>query len=365
MTASAYIHIPFCKSKCKYCSFVSYINKNAQQQNEYTDILLKEIEYYYQKEPLKTLYFGGGTPSLMEIKDLKRIVECFNFDKNAEITIEINPETVDNHYLSQLYKMGFNRLSTGVQTFDDKILKNIGRIHSSKKALNAVKQAQKAGFKNISVDFIYGLPEQTIGGFINDLKMALTLNIQHISLYGLKIEEGCVFYKFPPPYIADDDVQADMYLAAIEILEQNGFNHYEISNFARKGFESKHNLNYWNDEHYYGFGAAAHGYIDGTRYANYRGIKGYSEKFTEKEFVEKIGREKQLEEMIFLGFRKSEGIDVKKINKVFLIDFEKEYEYIIKKYLNTGHLIKTQNGYRLSNEGFLISNIILSDFIDC
>ncbi len=365
MTTSAYIHIPFCKSKCKYCSFVSYTNQTEAQMKKYTDVLLKEIEYYYKKEPLKTLYLGGGTPSLLEINDLKRIIECFNFDENAEITIEINPETADYTYLTELYNSGFNRISIGIQSFDDKILKTIGRIHTSKKALTAVNQTQKAGFKNISTDFIYGLPEQTIDGFLNDLKIALTLNIPHISLYGLKIEEGCTFYTEKPQNIADDDLQADMYLAAIDLLEKNNFEHYEISNFARKGFESRHNLNYWNDEWYYGFGAAAHGYIDGSRYANYANLCQYELNYKTKEYMENIDKQKHLEEMVFLGFRKAEGIDVEEINRLFSIDFERKYEDIIQKFSNTGHLIQTTKGYKLSNEGFLISNIILSDFIQC
>ena len=365
MATSAYIHIPFCKSKCKYCSFVSYTNQNSLLQKNYINTLLKEINYYYKKEPLKTLYIGGGTPSLLEIDSLKKILNCFKFSQNPEITIEVNPETVDYTYLAELYNSGFNRISIGVQSFNDNILKTIGRIHNAETALKAVKSAQKAGFKNINTDFIYGLPEQSTEDFINDLKIAADMDVQHISLYGLKIEEGCEFYKKPPENIADDDTQADMYLMAIETLEKYGYKHYEISNFACCGFESRHNLNYWEDEEYYGFGAAAHGYIDNRRYANYTNLQQYKTHYETKQYIEDIDKQKHLEEMIFLGFRKADGINTARINETFSINFEEYYKKIIEKYLCTGHLLKTNTGYKLSNEGFLISNIILSDFIEC
>ena len=363
MAKSAYIHIPFCKSKCKYCSFVSFSNQNPNEKKQYVDKLIKEILHFYQKEQLKTLYLGGGTPSLLEIEDIKRIFTCFNFENNYEATIEINPETVDFEYLKSLKGIGLNRISVGVQSFNDKILKNIGRIHSSQKAKEVIVLAQKAGFKNISVDFIYGLPNQTLEDFISDLKTAIDYEIQHISLYGLKIEENCYFYSHMPENLPDDDTQADMYLAAIETLEKAGFEHYEISNFSLKNLESKHNLNYWNNCEYYGFGAAAHGYINGTRYANFKDLKKYQANFKQKEIKNTLTPKEQLEETIFLGFRKSEGINVKKINEKFKIDFEKNFKNTLAKYTDSHLLIKTPNGYKLSNEGFLVSNIILSEFI--
>ena len=365
MTQSAYIHIPFCKSKCNYCSFVSYTGSDCERRKKYVDTLLLEIENYYKDEPLKTLYIGGGTPSLLSVEDLKRILYCFNYDPSAEITIEINPETVDLDYLTALKNTGFNRVSIGVQSFDNSILRSIGRIHNSQKALQTIIEAQKAGFKNISTDFIYGLPRQTLDKFIKDLNTAIELGVEHISLYGLKIEEGCKFYKTMPENIADDDLQADMYLAAIDALEKAGYKHYEISNFAKNGFESRHNLNYWNDGEYYGFGAAAHGYIGGVRYSNYTDLKEYYKNYDSKEFLEALNTQERLEECIFLGFRKGEGININKLNERFGIDFEAFYKNILDKYTATNHLIKTPTGYRLSNEGFLISNIILAEFIDC
>lgn len=363
MTQSAYIHIPFCENKCNYCSFVSYEGCNSSDRKEYAKTLLLEIENFYKDEPLKTLYFGGGTPSLLAADDLNCILHCFNFESDAEITIEVNPETVDVEYLTKLRNTGFNRLSIGVQCFDDKILKTIGRIHTAKRAMETVIEAKKAGFENISTDFIYGLPSQTLEGFVKDLNTAVELGVSHISLYGLKIDKGCRFFFEKPESLPDDDMQADMYLAAIGTLEKNGFLHYEISNFCKPNKHSRHNLNYWNDKEYYGFGAAAHGYIGNVRYSNYCDLKDYHKKYDQKEFLQALNKKERLEETIFLGFRRKEGLNVFEINEKFSINFEDFYKVILQKYLNTGHLIKTENGYRLSNEGFLLSNVILSEFI--
>lgn len=365
MTQSAYIHIPFCKNKCNYCSFTSFSAHSDAQRKKYVDTLLLEIDDFYKGEPLKTLYIGGGTPSLLEIKDLQRILYCFNYDPSCEITIEINPETVDFEYLKKLKDTGFNRISIGIQSFNDEILKAIGRIHNASRALQTVIAAKKAGFDNINADFIYGLPNQTIDDFVNDLRTIEQTGVTHISLYGLKIEEGCKFFDNMPENLADDDLQADMYLAAIDTLENAGYEHYEISNFAKKGFESRHNLNYWNDGEYYGFGAAAHGYIGGVRYSNFCDLKDYEKKYDSKEFLEALNKQERLEETIFLGLRKAEGININEINQKFSIDFETFYKGILDKYTQSNHLVKTQNGYRLSNEGFLISNVIMAEFIDC
>lgn len=373
MTTSAYIHIPFCLQKCRYCSFVSYEKTTGAQKKNYVDTLLEEIDYFYKDEPLKTLYFGGGTPSLLEIPDIERILDSFNFEQGAEVTLEVNPETVDTEYLTALHKTRVNRLSIGIQSFDDAILKRIGRAHDAKKAAQTVIAAQKAGFTNISADFIYGLPNQSCSDFIKDLKTAVELGVSHISLYGLKIEEGCKFFNSPPQKceLPDDDAQADMYLAAIEFLEAQGFSHYEISNFARKsktsiplqGFESRHNLNYWNQCEYYGFGAAAHGFIGGVRYSNFSALEDYAKNYSQKEYLESLSKKERREESIFLGFRRGSGVCTKEINEKFAIDFEELYAPVIKKYLESGHLLKTENGYRLSRDGFLLSNIILAEFI--
>ena len=355
MATSVYIHIPFCKSKCKYCSFVSF--PTLEKKQKYLDALKKEIQFHYKGEELKTLYFGGGTPSLLDIDEFKSLLTLFNTTSSTEITTELNPETLNQEYLDELKKIGINRISLGCQTFDDEILKLIGRRHTSQQVKDSVIFAQKAGFNNISLDFIYGLPTQTIEGFTNDLKQAKSLGIQHISLYGLKIDEGCYFYKNMPENLPDDDTQADMYYKAIETLKD--FQHYEISNF---GTPSQHNLNYWNNENYYGFGVAAHGYINNVRYSNPETLEDYIECPTKHATEIVLTKQEQLEEEIFLGFRKMEGINIESINKKYAIDFDTKYNNILKTY--SKYLTKTKNGYSLNNEGILISNNILSEFLE-
>ena len=361
MIKSAYIHIPFCKRKCNYCTFVSY--PKIELKDKYIQALLKEIEARYKGETLDTIYFGGGTPSLLQIDDIKSLLNVFNKEKNCEITIEINPETVDEKYLFALKNARVNRLSIGVQDFDDDILKLIGRGHTSNTAIQTVKTAQKVGFNNISIDLIYGLPNQTLKGLETSLKKAFELNVQHISLYGLKIEKGCYFYKNKPQNLPDDDMQAEYYLKAVELCEKNGFEHYEISNFAHKEFESKHNLNYWNNENYYGFGVSASGYEGNVRYYNGVDLEKYIKNPLKKLREDVLTLQQQLEEEIFLGFRKADGIDIIKINNRFNIDFEKLFSELLKKY-GGKYILKTEKGYKLSNEGFLLSNVILAEFLD-
>lgn len=358
MTKSVYIHIPFCKSKCNYCSFISFPKIELKEQ--YLNALEKEIKTRYKGEELNTLYFGGGTPSLLTPQDFKRFIELFNITPNTEITTELNPENITLEYLKKL--KGINRLSFGCQTFDNNILKIIGRRHNASDVENAVKYAKNAGFNNISLDFIYGLPTQTISGFENDLKHAISLGIQHISLYGLKIDENCFFHKNPPKNLPNDDTQADMYLKAIETLQD--FEHYEISNFSKKGYNSRHNLNYWNNENYYGFGTAAHGYENGVRYFNTSDLQEYINSPTIHADEHKLTKQEQLEEEIFLGFRKMSGIDVEKINRKFNIDFRKKYAQTLNKYISYKYLSETNNGFKLTTDGILISNVILSEFLE-
>lgn len=377
MVESAYIHIPFCKSKCAYCSFVSF-NK-LEMITGYVYALLKDISDNYCGEKLRTLYFGGGTPSLLPIDLLSKIIKKFNFQNNYELTIEINPDDVNLEYFSALKSLGVNRLSLGSQTFDDEILKLIGRRHDSNAIVNAVKLAKEVGFTNISVDLIYGLPLQTIDGLKCDLEKFLELDIQHISTYGLKIEEGSKFSRYyscnrPAPTLTlprgegtveiclpDDDAQADMYELINNTLEKNGYYRYEVSNFAKSGYESKHNLNYWDNNEYYGFGCAAHGYVDGIRYSNYSTLDEYMAKPSTHELGHTLSQQEKLEEEIFLGFRKRSGINVNKINERFSIDFNSKYKHILEKYRD--FIEATSCGYTLNLKGVLISNLILSEFI--
>lgn len=362
MVKSAYIHIPFCKSKCHYCSFISF-NK-LKLKNDYLQALKKEISEFYQKENLNTLYFGGGTPSLLEVTEFNKIINLFNFSQKPEITVELNPESVNYQYIRGLYDIGINRLSLGCQSFNDEILKQINRRHNSSQVIEAVKTIKNAGFKNISLDFIYGLPNQTPEMFYDDLKTAIKSGVQHISLYGLKIEKGCYFYKHLPQNLPDEDTQADMYLGAIELLTSSGFEHYEVSNFSLPNHNSKHNLTYWNNEEYYGFGVASHGYVNGIRYGNLETIENYIENPITKKERKILTYQDRLEEEIFLGLRKIKGIDTEKINTKFEINFDEKYNEILKKYTALNLITKTKNGYAFTPNGILVSNVILADFLE-
>jgi len=360
MKESAYIHIPFCRQKCKYCSFVSFTKQGYTE--DYINALLSEIKERYNKEKLKTLYFGGGTPSLLKPACLEKIFQQFSFAENPEITIEVNPEFLTETYLKDIFKLGINRISIGVQSFNEKILNLIGRKHTVSDALNAVKYAKSAGFSNISIDLIYGLPEQTPKDFEKTLNTAVSLDVTHISSYGLKIDEGSYFYKNKPKNLPDSDMQADMYLKMTEILEQNGFKHYEISNFAKNGFYSEHNMNYWNAKEYYGFGCASCGYENKIRYSHENTIEKYIKNplFLIKETPQT--EQEMLEEYIFLGLRKKEGINIPYIKNRFKKDFYSQYGNILNKY--SEYFEKNGENINLTDNGFLISNIILSEFIE-
>ena len=361
-TLNTYIHIPFCSSKCKYCSFVSYLN--VKFVDDYFEALKKEIKYYYKNELQKTLYIGGGTPSCISIDKINEIVEMFKYcENNCEITMEINPNDINEEYLKKLKKTKINRISIGVQSFNDDILKTIGRQRSSLEAIRAIKKVVQAGFKNISLDFIYGLPNQTLSDFKNDLKLATNFDITHISLYGLKIDENCYFYKHKPVNLLSEDEQSDYYEYACDFLNKNGFMQYEISNFSKKDYFSKHNINYWNCGNYYGFGAAACGYDGNIRYQNNINLKKYIENPVKKEMTELLTDDDKLYEAIILGFRLSCGINVQKINDQFNINFEKKYKKQLEKFKK---FIKKSNCgcYCLTQKGFLLSNCILSEFCE-
>ena len=362
MIRHAYIHIPFCLRKCNYCSFVS--GKNIEKKDIYISKLIEEIKHKYKNEKLKTLYIGGGTPTLLDTENLKQILDLFCFENNAEITIEANPETIEKEKTEKIKELGFNRISLGVQTFNNDILKTIGRNHSEKTIYNSIKMIKEAGFSNVSIDLIYGLPNQNISLFKKDLEKALSLDIQHISTYGLKIEEGSFFYKNPPNNIPNDEEQANMYSFLCKFLEQNRFEHYEISNFAKKGKKSNHNCAYWRNENYYGFGLNASGYENNIRYKNTSDFNKYIINPLTREEEIKLSKNEIKEEEIFLALRLREGINIKNLNNKFDINFEQEYKHIIDKYSKLNLLI-IENGFcKLTETGILLSNEIMSEFID-
>jgi oxygen-independent coproporphyrinogen-3 oxidase len=362
MVKAAYIHIPFCKSKCHYCSFVSFCKLDLKQ--EYVKSLCCEIQHFYENEVLNTIYFGGGTPSTLTIPEISRILRLLNFNEQTEITIEVNPDDVEYDYILALYDLGINRISLGCQTFDNEILRQINRRHTSEQVVHAVNLIKNVGFKNVSLDFIYGLPEQSIQMFLDDLEKAVDLEIEHISLYGLKLDEGCYFVQNPPKNLPDDDIQADMYINAVNLLEGLGFEHYEVSNFSKFGFNSRHNLTYWNNQEYYGFGVGANGYKNGVRYANVDSIEKYLVDNLTKKSSTILTKQEKLEEEIFLGLRKMAGINISQINLKYGIDFCEKYREILKKYEGLKLLEKTDVGYKFTLQGVMVSNVILADFIE-
>ncbi len=361
MIEHCYIHIPFCLRKCNYCSFVS--GEDVTKKDIYLSALKKEIKRIYKKDILKTLYIGGGTPSLLESRDIEGIVQLFSFEPSAEITLEANPETVTESKFKAYRDIGINRISLGVQTFNSDTLKLIGRKHEEKDIYNAAQVIKSAGFSNISIDLIYGLPSQTAHDFKSDLKKAVDLGIKHISTYGLKIEENSFFGKNPPSNLPDDDIQAQIYLMSCEFLKENGFEHYEISSFSKKNYFSQHNTAYWKNKNYYGFGLNASGYEENLRYKNISDFEKYTKNPLLKEEETTLTGKEILEEEIFLALRLKEGVNIEEINKKFGIDFEEKYAYVIKKYEKTGLLKIKKNHCFLTEAGFLLSNNIMCEFI--
>ena len=361
---NTYVHIPFCERKCNYCDFTSLKGTDSQIE-KYINYLLKEINIYSQKYDLSqkqdTIYFGGGTPSLLPINSLKKILSKFSYDKNTEITIEINPKTVDINKLKEYKKLGINRLSIGIQTFNDDNLKVLGRIHNSQEAIKVYNLAKECGFDNISLDIMFSLPSQTLAMLQNDLEKLVSLNPNHISIYSLIWEEGTKFFrdlKSGKLKETDNDLEANMYEYIIQFLKSKDYIHYEISNFSKKGFESRHNSIYWENKQYLGVGLSAAGYLDNVRYKNFFNLKDYHNNLgknilpiDEKEIL----TEEDIEQYRYLvGFRL--------LNKI-IVPSKKYLEKCASLYKD-GYLLKKENGYILSHKGLMLFNDFISNFID-
>ncbi len=363
---SIYIHIPFCKSKCHYCNFISFADKNCRIK-DYFAALEKEISFKLREFPdkkFKTVYIGGGTPSLIDSVFYEKLLSMLNLSDSPELTIEINPGTVSSESLKTLRKIGFNRLSAGVQCFDNDVLKSLNRPHTASEAIIAVKEAKEAGFENISIDLIYGLPGQSLLDWERNLFKAVELDVNHISAYGLKIEENTEFFRNPPLNIPDEDITSQMYLKTVEILGKNGFEHYEISNFAQKGFESRHNLAYWKNCGYFGFGLAAHGYVNGIRYSNKTDLEDYIKNPFEIDSQKELSANEIREEAIFLGLRLGQGLDIAEFQRNYSIDLIEKYRNIIEKYTDLKLMEFDGKRFKLTPQGMLLSNNILSEFLD-
>ena len=353
-----YIHIPFCLSKCAYCDFNSYADK-WQFTADYVSAVLKEAEAF-RGNTADTVYIGGGTPTALPQKELCRLIEgiksIFKIDKNVEFTVEMNPETADEEYLNSLKELGVNRISMGAQSFDDHLLRVRGRVHNSGKISEAVKRVKKAGFENISLDLMFSLPGQTLALWEKTLEKAVECGIEHISCYGLKIEEGTPFYEKgvePLP----EELDREMYHTAIEFLKEKGFNQYEISNFAKPGFESRHNLKYWKCEEYFGLGAGAHGYIwegEPVRSFNVSSVEEYIHLVNEQGNAvcetTLLTEEDIKTEKIIMGMRLAKGVD-----ETLLPDVEV--------YVKNGFMKRKNGRVSFTEKGFDVSNEILSRII--
>lgn len=372
-----YLHIPFCLKKCLYCDFYSL--PQGEVPNEYLDALFAQLDEYSLQTAdyaVDTVFVGGGTPSLLNEKQIDRLFHQlyrdFNVTKKAEVTVEANPGTVDVKKLKAFRKAGVNRLSLGAQSFCDRELSVCGRVHDANENLSAFAAARKAGFDNINLDLMFGLPGQSMGDLIGSLGTAFKLGAEHISFYGLKIEPGTPFYDRQSTLsLPDEDSEREMYFVSREMLLQNGYFHYEISNFAKKDRYCRHNIKYWNGDEYLGIGPAAHSYFAGKRFSFKRDIRLYIDTFSDKGAQESIidemidiPRASRIGEYVMLRMRLSDGVDTETFHKLFGRDFESLYLSKMEPFIRSGHIRRTEKGYAFSPEGMYVSNFILARIID-
>ena len=369
-----YIHFPFCRRRCSYCSFVSYQGRESDIP-EYVKALKKELVLRAAGQRVSSIYFGGGTPSLLspeQIHELLSVIPShFTVDEASEVTLEANPGTVDEPYLADIMKLGINRLSLGVQSLDDGELALLGRIHTAAEAGDAVRLARNAGFTNLSLDLIYGLPGQTLSSWHRTLDELIGLSPEHISLYPLTLEADAPMRlaiqraEVPP---IDPDLTADQYELAQDTLAAHGYHHYEISNWAKGGYECRHNLVYWHNLPYLGIGIAAHSYIHGHRLANTTDLDSYLNAFSSNlppawELDEEIGPELQLSETVILGLRLSEGVCLEGIRSRFGIDLLKHYSQQVDETAALGLLEYSGQRIRLTRRGRLLGNEVFWRFL--
>ncbi len=369
-----YVHIPFCKKKCDYCDFVSFSNKEEKIE-EYIKTLLKEIEEESNKisrqiYKVTTIYFGGGTPSYIDPKYIEMVLDLIKEKFNLyspEITLEVNPGTIDEEKLKYYYKMGINRLSIGLQSTKNELLQLIGRIHSFEEFLNTFEMARKVGFKNINVDLMIGLPSQTI----NDVRMSvdeiIKLNPEHISVYSLILEEGTVLeekIKNNELELPNEEVERRMYWTVKQKLEESEFNQYEISNFSKKGYESKHNLNCWNQEEYVGFGLASHSYINNKRYSNTTNLYEYLKNYSDSKTVnEEQDEESKKKEYMMIGLRKTEGVLISKFEQKFGINPLFYFRFEISKLVDEELIEIDLDNIKLTRKGLDLANQVFQEFV--
>ena len=368
---SAYVHIPFCTQICYYCDFSKVFIKN-QPVDSYLEHLLQEF-HSYDIQKLRTLYIGGGTPTALSASQLEVLLEGLtkNLDLSMleELTIEANPGDLDADKIAVLQNSAVNRVSLGVQTFDDKMLKKIGRSHTEKDIYENIDRLKLAGFDNISIDLIYALPGQTMDQVRDNVAKAIALDIPHMSLYSLILENHTVFMnrmrrgKLPLP---KEELEAEMFEYIIAELERAGFEHYEISNFSKTGFESRHNLMYWDNAEYYGIGAGASGYVNGVRYKNHGPIRHYLKAVEEGSArinEEHLSQREQMEEEMFLGLRKKTGVSKTRFEEKFERSFQELYGEIVKDLIQQGLIQLDGDSVRMTKRGLFLGDTVAERFI--
>ena len=365
-TLGLYLHIPFCKQKCTYCDFYSLAG-SEQHMDAYCAALTRHLEEVAPRcsgMTVDTVYFGGGTPSYLGAARLtsllKTVKKRYRLASDAEITVECNPDSAgDWKALRSLRRAGFNRISLGVQSTDDALLREIGRVHTFEQVTDAVAAARMAKIQNISLDLIYGLPHQTLEQWQDTLRTAAALEVEHLSCYGLKVEEGTPLYeRRESAQLPDDDLQAEMYLWAVDYLAQHGYHQYEISNFARDGFESRHNLKYWQMLPYAGFGPGAHSDFGDVRFAYTRDLHSYLAGNLELSEREELSERDRMQEYIMLSLRTTAGIDRRYFEQQYRQRFD-PMEKLLVQYESHGLAARTERGWRLTAEGFLVSNTVI------
>ncbi|REJ25294.1 MAG: oxygen-independent coproporphyrinogen III oxidase [Bacillaceae bacterium] len=378
MAEAAYIHIPFCEQICHYCDFNKFFLQN-QPVDDYLQAMRlemkKAMEDQVLNEELKTIFIGGGTPTSLSAKQLDHLMESIHqtlpMQSVVEFTVECNPDQLTMEKLSVLKNAGVNRLSIGVQAFQDSLLKKIGRTHNKETVFQAVERARSLGFENISIDLMYGLPGQMIEEWKETLSVAFSLEVQHMSAYSLIVEPKTVFYNLMRKgklLLPSQEEEAFMYETVMNEMERHGYHQYELSNFARKGFESKHNLTYWHNNHYYGFGAGAHSYLDGIRRENARPLKKYIEMIYKNNgtaFVSEnmLTKEEMMEEEMFLGLRTIRGVSKKRFRDKYGLDVGEVFGPQIEEQLRKGLLSESASHLFLTKKGMLLGNEVFQAFL--
>lgn len=372
-----YIHIPFCKRKCNYCDFYS-INWNEESENKYIESVITEITSYESvlnnEYIVDTIFFGGGTPTIIMPQNIKKTIEKLNefikIDINTEISIEANPNTLTFDKLREYKEIGINRLSIGIQSLNDDILKKIGRIHSSDEALEAIDRAKAMGYENINADVMFNIPGQSVLDIEDTVSRIISRGVKHVSFYSLKLEKGTPMYgmkKSNKIIMPDEDIEREMYYVGRLVMEKNNLLQYEISNFADKGYECKHNMKYWSQDEYIGFGPSAHSFLNNIRYSNPSDLKLYCENTKLNHYdrivQETLNKDDLIFEYIMLKMRLTKGLNIYEFNKKFLVDFKVMYQMQLN-FLYKNKLIEFNGDYiKLTKKGMDISNYVIKEFM--